>query len=216
MPPIWCARLQAPRAATLLPDPQTQDYATMTETRSTCPYCGVGCGVIIESTGNQITGVKGDPDHPANFGRLCSKGSTLHLTASAPVTLQTRLLQPLRRLQRGRCTAARVVERGTAARHRQVCPDDPRPRAGRRGLLRQRPVAHRRLLRLQQAGQGPDWHQQHRHQLAPVHEQRGGGLQEDAGRRRTAHLLRRCEVCANAVHRRLQHRVCPPHPVPPH
>ena len=70
-------------------------------TKSTCPYCGVGCGVIIQSTGNQISGVQGDPDHPANFGRLCSKGSTLHLTASAPVTLQTRLLQPLRRLQRG-------------------------------------------------------------------------------------------------------------------
>ncbi len=75
--------------------------ADLLETKSTCPYCGVGCGVIIQSTGNQITGVKGDPDHPANFGRLCSKGSTLHLTASAPVTLQTRLLQPLRRLQRG-------------------------------------------------------------------------------------------------------------------
>jgi assimilatory nitrate reductase catalytic subunit len=71
------------------------------ETRSTCPYCGVGCGVIIESQGAQITGVRGDPEHPANFGRLCSKGSTLHLTASAPVTLQTRLLQPLQRLQRG-------------------------------------------------------------------------------------------------------------------
>jgi len=71
------------------------------ETRSTCPYCGVGCGVIIQSTGNQITGVKGDPQHPANFGRLCSKGSTLHLTATADVTLQTRLLQPLQRLQRG-------------------------------------------------------------------------------------------------------------------
>jgi assimilatory nitrate reductase catalytic subunit len=73
----------------------------MKETRSTCPYCGVGCGVIIESQGAQITGVRGDPEHPANFGRLCSKGSTLHLTASAPVTLQTRLLQPLQRLQRG-------------------------------------------------------------------------------------------------------------------
>jgi assimilatory nitrate reductase catalytic subunit len=71
------------------------------ETKSTCPYCGVGCGVIIESQGTQITGVRGDPAHPANFGRLCSKGSTLHLTASAPVTLQTRLLQPLQRLQRG-------------------------------------------------------------------------------------------------------------------
>ncbi|MDO8375408.1 MAG: hypothetical protein Q7T39_26070, partial [Polaromonas sp.] len=58
----------------------------MTETRSTCPYCGVGCGVIIESKGDEITGVRGDPDHPANFGRLCTKGSTLHLTASSIVT----------------------------------------------------------------------------------------------------------------------------------
>src|SRR5947208_7808794 len=66
----------------------------MNETRSTCPYCGVGCGVIIESDGAQITGVRGDPDHPANFGRLCTKGSTLHLTATAAVTRQTRLLQP--------------------------------------------------------------------------------------------------------------------------
>ena len=73
----------------------------MTDTRSTCPYCGVGCGVIIESTGAQITGVRGDPDHPANFGRLCTKGSTLHLTASATVTRQTRLLQPMRRAERG-------------------------------------------------------------------------------------------------------------------
>ncbi len=71
------------------------------ETRSTCPYCGVGCGVIIESQGDQITGVRGDPDHPANFGRLCSKGSTLHLTASEPVTRQTRLLHPMRRVHRG-------------------------------------------------------------------------------------------------------------------
>jgi assimilatory nitrate reductase catalytic subunit len=72
-----------------------------TETRSTCPYCGVGCGVIIEAQGRQITGVRGDPEHPANFGRLCTKGSTLHLTASHPVTMQTRLLQPMRRAQRG-------------------------------------------------------------------------------------------------------------------
>ncbi len=72
-----------------------------TDTRSTCPYCGVGCGVIIESSGMQITGVRGDPQHPANFGRLCTKGSTLHLTASHSVTQQTRLLQPMQRLQRG-------------------------------------------------------------------------------------------------------------------
>jgi assimilatory nitrate reductase catalytic subunit len=64
------------------------------ETKSTCPYCGVGCGVIIESEGAQITGVRGDPDHPANFGRLCTKGQTLHLTASAPITLHARLRTP--------------------------------------------------------------------------------------------------------------------------
>ena len=66
----------------------------MTETQSTCPYCGVGCGVIIESQGSQITGVRGDPAHPANFGRLCSKGATLHLSAEAGVAQQTRLLTP--------------------------------------------------------------------------------------------------------------------------
>ncbi|MEJ8812505.1 molybdopterin-dependent oxidoreductase [Variovorax ureilyticus] len=73
----------------------------MKQTRSTCPYCGVGCGVIIESDGAQITGVRGDPEHPANFGRLCTKGSTLHLTASAAVTMQTRLLRPMQRATRG-------------------------------------------------------------------------------------------------------------------
>jgi assimilatory nitrate reductase catalytic subunit len=72
----------------------------MTETKSTCPYCGVGCGVIIESEGDQITGVRGDPLHPANFGRLCSKGANLHLTATAAVTQQTRLLQPMQRASR--------------------------------------------------------------------------------------------------------------------
>jgi assimilatory nitrate reductase catalytic subunit len=73
----------------------------MKETKSTCPYCGVGCGVIISSDADQITGVRGDPDHPANFGRLCTKGSTLHLTAAAPITKQVRLLHPMWREHRG-------------------------------------------------------------------------------------------------------------------
>jgi assimilatory nitrate reductase catalytic subunit len=77
------------------------EVQTSKETRSTCPYCGVGCGVIIESRAEQITGVRGDPEHPANFGRLCTKGSTLHLTAAAPITRQTRLLHPQRRAARG-------------------------------------------------------------------------------------------------------------------
>ena len=51
------------------------------ETLSTCCYCGVGCGLVIESEGDRITGVRGDPAHPANHGKLCSKGASLHLTA---------------------------------------------------------------------------------------------------------------------------------------
>jgi assimilatory nitrate reductase catalytic subunit len=69
-------------------------------TRSTCPYCGVGCGVLIESAGQQITGVQGDPEHPANRGMLCSKGQSLHLTAASHVSLQNRLLQPQARSHR--------------------------------------------------------------------------------------------------------------------
>ncbi len=75
--------------------------AAISQTRSTCPYCGVGCGVVIESLGERIVGVRGDPAHPANGGRLCTKGSTLHLTAAEPVTRVTRLLRPASRAARG-------------------------------------------------------------------------------------------------------------------
>ncbi len=46
-------------------------------TASTCCYCGVGCGVLIEHDGEKILGVAGDPSHPANLGKLCSKGASL-------------------------------------------------------------------------------------------------------------------------------------------
>jgi len=68
-----------------------------TEVRSTCCYCGVGCGVLIETEKNQITGVRGDPQHPANRGRLCTKGATLNLTAGTTY----RLLFPKMRAARG-------------------------------------------------------------------------------------------------------------------
>ena len=45
----------------------------MTAKRTTCPYCGVGCGIAVRADGT----LAGDPDHPANRGRLCSKGVTL-------------------------------------------------------------------------------------------------------------------------------------------
>ena len=48
--------------------------------KSTCCYCGTGCGVLIHTDGQQVLRVEGDPEHPANLGRLCTKGATLHLT----------------------------------------------------------------------------------------------------------------------------------------
>ena len=66
--------------------PDAGAAAPVRQTRSTCCYCGVGCGVLIEAQGEAIVGVQGDPLHPANFGRLCSKGNTLHLSVTAAVT----------------------------------------------------------------------------------------------------------------------------------
>ncbi|MEN8723194.1 MAG: nitrate reductase [Alphaproteobacteria bacterium] len=60
-------------------------------TRTTCPYCGVGCGVLVEQTADGAVSVKGDPDHPANLGKLCSKGSALGETLGS----EERLLQPM-------------------------------------------------------------------------------------------------------------------------
>lgn len=58
--------------------------------RTTCPYCGVGCGVLATREESGAIGIKGDPLHPANFGRLCSKGSALGET----IDLDGRLLSP--------------------------------------------------------------------------------------------------------------------------
>jgi assimilatory nitrate reductase catalytic subunit len=70
------------------------------ESKATCCYCGVGCGVIVQSDGDKVIGVRGDPDHPANFGRLCTKGSTLHLTANPVLQQQARALYPEMRFAR--------------------------------------------------------------------------------------------------------------------
>src|SRR5262247_242876 len=63
---------------------KTLKIARTTETRSTCPYCSVSCGVIIHTLGDkaknataQVVHVEGDPDHPINRGTLCPKGASL-------------------------------------------------------------------------------------------------------------------------------------------
>jgi len=67
-------------------------------TATTCAYCGVGCGVLATLDGNGGASISGDPDHPANFGRLCSKGAALGETLG----LESRLLYPMVRCDRGK------------------------------------------------------------------------------------------------------------------
>src|SRR5215470_14804437 len=78
---------------------QTQGLriARTTETRSTCPYCSVSCGVIIHTLGDkaknaipQVVHVEGDPDHPINRGTLCPKGASLE----QDISNERRLLKP--------------------------------------------------------------------------------------------------------------------------
>ncbi|TGM34838.1 nitrate reductase [Leptospira biflexa] len=64
---------------------------------STCSYCGVGCGVIVEKLGNHEIQVEGDKDHPANLGLLCSKGRNLHYTV---MDRSDRILYPMKRSNR--------------------------------------------------------------------------------------------------------------------
>jgi len=63
----------------------------MKAVRTTCAYCGVGCGIRATVTGERAVEIQGDPEHPANFGRLCSKGTHLGET----VGLEGRLLAPM-------------------------------------------------------------------------------------------------------------------------
>ena len=69
--------------------------ARTTETRNTCPYCSVGCGVLIYSLGDksknahaEVIHIEGDPDHPVNRGTLCPKGAGLLDFVHSPNRLQ--------------------------------------------------------------------------------------------------------------------------------
>jgi formate dehydrogenase major subunit len=76
---------------------KTLKISQTTETRSTCPYCSVSCGVIIHTLGDraknavpQVVHVEGDPDHPINRGTLCPKGASLQ----QDILNDRRLLKP--------------------------------------------------------------------------------------------------------------------------
>ena len=79
----------------VLSDVRTFKLARTTETRNTCPYCSVGCGVILYSLGDkaknarsELIHVEGDPDHPVNRGTLCPKGAALLDFVKSPSRLK--------------------------------------------------------------------------------------------------------------------------------
>ncbi len=62
-------------------------------TTTICPYCSVGCGILVHAKDGKVIYTEGDPDHPINEGTLCSKGSSLYQVVNNP----TRLTKPLYR-----------------------------------------------------------------------------------------------------------------------
>jgi formate dehydrogenase major subunit len=60
------------------------------ETRTVCPFCSVGCGIIVHAKDGKVVYTEGDPDHPINEGTLCSKGASLYQIINNP----TRLTKP--------------------------------------------------------------------------------------------------------------------------
>ncbi len=57
------------------------------ETQTICPYCAVGCGMIVHSRNGKVINTEGDPDHPINEGTLCSKGASLYQVVNNPARL---------------------------------------------------------------------------------------------------------------------------------
>lgn len=78
--------------------------------KTVCPYCGVGCGMVLHVENNTVVRVEGDPGHPANRGRLCTKGKSAHV----PLTHSARLKGAFLREARGRDLVPRTVDEAVA------------------------------------------------------------------------------------------------------
>ncbi len=66
------------------------------ESTTICPYCGVGCGLIVSTMNRNVINVEGDPDHPINKGSLCCKGQSLYQVATSPRRMTKVLYRPPR------------------------------------------------------------------------------------------------------------------------
>ena len=80
----------------ILETPLTEDDLKLTWKKSVCPYCGVGCGVLAGHKDGRVLKVRGDPNHPANYGLLCGKGATLPQMVHTPDRLGHPMMRPAR------------------------------------------------------------------------------------------------------------------------
>ena len=129
-------------------------------TRTTCPYCGVGCGVLARATRRRERRDQGRPGASGQFrpALLQGLGARRDAVARRPAARRRSSTAP-------RATWDEALDRVAAALLR----DDRRARPRQRRLLRLRPVADRGLLRRQQADEGLHRLGQYRHQFAPLH-----------------------------------------------
>ncbi|AKG34849.1 sulfite reductase subunit alpha [Paenibacillus durus] len=72
---------------------------TTKKVKSVCPYCGVGCGIVLEVSGNRVVKLTGDKEHPTNFGRLCTKGSTAALAITESGRMEYAYSRQVRKAQ---------------------------------------------------------------------------------------------------------------------
>jgi len=72
--------------------PRTPLIKKLGETTSICAYCAGGCGIIVSANGESIINIEGDPDHPINAGKLCSKAQALHQVRTVDGKLNPRRL----------------------------------------------------------------------------------------------------------------------------
>jgi sulfite reductase (NADPH) flavoprotein alpha-component len=87
--------------------------------KTVCPYCGVGCGMILQVENNRVVRVTGDQAHPANFGRLCTKGNTVALTLNSSDRLAAAYVRQDKNSERGHVPLATALKQ-TAARLRHI------------------------------------------------------------------------------------------------
>jgi len=102
--------------------PLSEEDLKLTWNKSVCPYCGVGCGVLVGSKEGRVLRVRGDPNHPANFGLLCGKGATLPQMVHTPDRLAHPMMRATREGDFQRTSWDEAFER-IAARWRRIIQD---------------------------------------------------------------------------------------------